>query len=62
MQKESPTIYALKKFPLIFVGGLLMKIWGHINFEKKSQKWEFSLGNIGKFFQNFKIDMDPNFQ
>ena len=24
-----------------------MKIWGHINFEKKSQKQDFPLGNIG---------------
>ena len=48
MQKQKFAIYALKKFPPIFMGGLLMKIWGHINFEKKSQKREFSLGNIGE--------------
>ena len=30
------------------MGGLLVKIWGHVNFEKKSQKQECSLGNIGE--------------
>ena len=39
---------SLKKFPPIFVGGLLMKILGYTNLKKKSQKREFSLGNIGK--------------
>ena len=36
------------------MGGLLLKIWGHINFEKKSQKREFSTGNIGESPQNEK--------
>ena len=36
------TIQALKKFPPIFVVGLLMKILGPTNFKKKSQKREFS--------------------
>ena len=54
VRKESPTIYALKKFRPIFVVGLLMKIWGHVYFEKKNQKREFSLGNIGEFPKNWK--------
>ena len=32
-----------------------MKIWGHINFEKKSQKREFSLGNIGESPKNENV-------
>ena len=48
MRKESPTFSVLKKFPPNFVERLLLKIWGPINFEKMSQKREFSLGNIGE--------------
>ena len=46
--KGESYFFCLKKSPSDFRGGFISENLGHVNFEKKSQKQECSLGYIGE--------------